>query len=173
MQIDTLQDLYVFGIEDMNNGCGRSKAAMEEMRDAATHPDLRALMDGALASMDGGLAVFDQILNRLGVEPSHPQNLALTALGEEGRSLVVDAEYADPDLRDLAIVEKARNLAHYPEAGFAAFIAQARALGYEQDVEALTSSMSPSGENSTASLAMMDTIEADLLARTSRLLPAG
>ncbi len=166
MKIETLKDLYAFGIEDMNDGCGKAYAAMEEMRDAATHPDLRRFMVGAVEAMDHSLAIFDRILTRLGIEPSHPQNLALAALGQEGLTWVVETDYSDPDLRDLAIVEKARNVAHYPQAGFTAFIAQARALRYEEDAAALGStSASPSGADNATAFAAMDSIEADLLSR--------
>lgn len=118
MQINTLKDLYLFGIQHMNNGCGASLSDMRAMRDAATHPDLRSLLDHALGAMDHSLQMFDTILTRHGVTADNRHNRALTALGAEGRELGVDAHHATSDLRDLAIVAKVRNLAHYPEAGF-------------------------------------------------------
>tara|TARA_R110002012_G_scaffold279160_1_gene467090 strand:+ start:3618 stop:3929 length:312 start_codon:yes stop_codon:yes gene_type:complete len=91
---------------------------MRAMRDAATHPDLRSLLDHALGAMDHSLQMFDTILTRYGVTADNRHNRALTALGAEGRELGVDAHHATSDLRDLAIVAKVLNPAHYPEVGF-------------------------------------------------------
>lgn len=166
MKIDTLRDLYVIGIQDMNNGCRKSFSAMEAMRDAATHPELRELMGQALKAMEHSREMFDDILTRQGAQKGHDRNKALTALSEEGRELAGETDYGDPDLRDLAIVSKVRNLAHCPTAGFLAFVAQARTLGLDEDVEMLTGRKNPvTGDR--ASLDRMDRIERELLSKSS------
>ena len=167
MTIDTLQDLYLYGIRDMNTGCKATFDGMRAMRAAATHAEVQTFMDGALASMEHALDVFDGILTRHGAEQGETANKALKALADEGREWVVETTYADDALRDLAILEKARNVAHYPIAGFTAFVAQARALGHDADVEALESHAKPDA-GSEDQMARLDAIEADLLSGLHR-----
>jgi ferritin-like metal-binding protein YciE len=161
MKIDTLHDLYIHGIQDMRTGCAKTFAAMEAMRDAATDDSVRDLVAGGLGAMHGAMETFDRILARHGVEPTETANKALAALAEEAGDWT-GGTYATDALRDLAIVEKTRNIAFYPDAGFTAFRHQAETLGYDEDVRALGGDVKPSGgEDQTA---MMDRIEKTLLA---------
>lgn len=166
MKIDTLKDAYLFGIQDMNNGCHKSMDGMKAMQTAATHPDLKRMMEGALGSMHHALEIFDTILTRHGVSPDEAhQNKALTALGVEGKEQAVDVDYADARIRDAMIIAKVRNVAYYPHSGFQAFVAQAKALGYEEDVETLRSGGTPEdGQISNEdAFAMMARLEEQLL----------
>ena len=165
MKIDTLHDLYIHGIQDMRTGCARTFDGMERMRDAATAPDVRDLVDGGLQAMHGAMAMFDRILARHGVEATETANKALNALAEEAVAWT-NGTYASDTLRDLAIVEKTRNIAFYPDAGFTAFRHQAEALGYDADARELGGEANPSGgEDQTA---MMDRIERTLLGDISK-----
>jgi ferritin-like metal-binding protein YciE len=165
-KIENLKDAYLFGIQDMNEGCGKAMDGMEAMRAAATHPDLKTMMEGAIGSMHHALEIFDIILKRHGVTPdkSH-QNKALTALGIEGKEQTVDIDYADARIRDAMIIAKVRNVAHYPHSGFQAFVAQAKALGFDEDVDTLLSGGAPEdGQISNEdAFAMMAHLEAELL----------
>ena len=160
MKIDTLHDLYIHGIRDMRTGCRETFKGMETMRDAATHDDVRALVDGGLTQMHEGMALFDRILERHGETADETANKALRSLAEEAIDWTGGA-YADDALRDLAIVEKTRNIAFYPEAGFTAFRHQAKALGYEDDVRELGGDVDPSGGEDQ--IALMDRVEKTLL----------
>lgn len=160
MKIDTLHDLYIHGIQDMRTGCAKTFQGMERMRDAATHPDVRKLVEGGLAQMNQSMDMFDRILERHGAAKDETANKALRSLAEEAIAWM-DGRYADNRLRDLAIVEKTRNIAAYPDAGFAAFANQAKALGYHEDAAELGGEIKPSeGEDANA---MMDEIEDALL----------
>ncbi|CTQ51260.1 DUF892 family protein [Jannaschia donghaensis] len=161
MKIDTLHDLYIFGIQDKRTGCARTFDGMRRMRDAATHPDVRDLVAGGLDAMNGAMEMFDRILDRHGAQPSETANQALQSLAEEATEWV-DGNYADDRLRDLAIVEKTRNIAAYPDAGFTAFRQQAKALGYHDDVRELGGENKPGGGDNDQA-AMMDRIERALL----------
>lgn len=161
-KIETLQDLYLYGVRDMRTGCKKTFAAMRGMRDVATHPDLRTLTATAVERMEMAMETFDVILARHGQAADETANAALKALAEESDAWVAGMDYAEDALRDLAIVEKTRNLAHYPIAGFTAFIAQARALGFDEDVAALETGANPT-EGGGDQMAEMDRIEAALL----------
>ncbi|MEL6562953.1 MAG: DUF892 family protein [Pseudomonadota bacterium] len=166
MKINTLKEAYLFGIQDMNNGCQKSMEGMKAMQAAATHPDLKKMMEGAIGSMHHALGIFDTILTRHGVTPDKDhQNKALTALGVEGKEQTVDLDYADDRIRDAMIIAKVRNVAHYPHSGFQAFVAQAKALGLEDDVETLQSGGAPEdGQISNEdAFSMMARLEAELL----------
>jgi ferritin-like metal-binding protein YciE len=161
MKIDSLHDLYIHGIQDMRTGCAKTFQGMEAMRDAASHPDGRALVEGGLTAMHGAMDMFDRILERHGVEATETGNKALKALAEEASEWTAGT-YADDTLRDLAIVEKTRNIAFYPDAGFTAFRHQAEALGYHDDARELAGDADPSGggEDQTA---LIDRVEKTLL----------
>ena len=166
MRINTLKEAYLFGIQDMNNGCQKSMDGMKAMQAVATHPDLQKMMSGAIGSMHHALEIFSTILTRHGVAPDNThQNKALIALGVEGKEQTVDIEYADDRLRDAMIIAKVRNVAHYPESGFQAFVAQATALGFDEDVETLQSGGAPEdGQISNEdAFALMAKLEAKLL----------
>ena len=160
MKIDTLHDLYIHGIRDMRIGCARTFDGMEAMRDAATDEKVRDLVDGGLKQMHAAMDMFDRILERHGAEASETANKALAALAEEASDWAAGT-YASTVLHDLAIVEKTRNIAFYPDAGFTAFRHQAEALGYAEDARELGGDANPSGgEDQTA---IMDRIERTLL----------
>ena len=124
------------------------------------------MMDGAIGSMHHALSIFDTILKRHGVTPDDThQNKALTALGVEGKEQTVDMHYSDTRLRDAMIIAKVRNVAHYPHSGFQAFVAQAKALGFDDDVETLQSGGAPEDgqiKNEDA-FAIMARLEEELL----------
>lgn len=161
MKIDTLHDLYIHGVKDMRTGCSKTFEGMERMRDAASHDDVRQLVDGGLKSMHSAMETFDAILERHGASDDETANKALKSLAEEAIGWT-DGTYADDALRDLAIVEKTRNIAAYPDAGFTAFQHQAEALGYADDARELGGGDKPSGGEDQR--AMMDRIEKTLLA---------
>ncbi|MGR3434220.1 MAG: DUF892 family protein [Shimia sp.] len=162
MKIDTLHDLYIHGIQDMRTGCAKTFGGMERMRDAATDPKVRQLVEGGLGAMTGAMEMFDRILARHGAPQDETGNEALRALAEEAIAWT-DGAYADDRLRDLAIVQKTRNIAAYPDAGFAAFVQQAQALGYDDDARDLGGDAKPDG-GADDQRARIDAIEARLLA---------
>ena len=161
MKIDTLHDLYIHGIRDMRTGCAKTFAGMEKMRDAAAHPEVRGLVEHGLASMRVAMETFDAILDRHGATPDETANKALASLAEEAPKWT-DGAYADARRRDLAILEKTRNIAAYPDAGFTAFVKQARDFGYVEDVAELGGDAKPDG-GAEDQRAAMDRIETDLL----------
>lgn len=174
MAIQTLQDLYLFGIRDMNNGCSKAVDGMKAMREAATHPQLKDMMGQAIDLMNASMETFEGILRKHGSEPDGTPNQALSALGEEGKAQAVELDYADPTLRDLMIVEKARNIAGYPREGVKAFTAQAKALGFDDDIEMLHGTVQPEtvtkgGKNQ---FEVLDQIEASLLKQLDQRLAA-
>lgn len=161
MKIDTLKDLYIHGIQDMRTGCAKTFDGMEKMHDAASHDAVRALVGGGLEQMRGAMDMFDRILERHGVAADETANKALASLADEAADWV-GGQYADDRLRDLAIVEKTRNIAAYPDAGFTAFAAQAEALGFDEDMRELTADTKPS-EGEEDQRGQMDRIERQLL----------
>ena len=161
MKIDTLHDLYIHGIRDMRTGCAKTFAGMERMRDAATHPKVRELVQGGLDAMNGAMGMFDGILDRHGAARDETANKALKSLAEEAIEWT-DGTYADDRLRDLAIIEKTRNIAAYPDAGFAAFVHQAKALGYDKDARELGGNSKPDG-GADDQRERMNAIERELL----------
>jgi ferritin-like metal-binding protein YciE len=162
MKIDTLHDLYIHGIQDMRTGCAKTFQGMERMRDAATDDEVRQLVQGGLDAMNGAMAMFDRILERHGAAKDETANKALKSLAEEAIEWT-DGQYADDRLRDIAIVEKTRNIAAYPDAGFVAFAHQAAALGYEEDARELGGEAKPDGGQDDQR-ARMDALDTKLLA---------
>tara|TARA_R100000365_G_C2725042_1_gene56576 strand:+ start:173 stop:676 length:504 start_codon:yes stop_codon:yes gene_type:complete len=162
MQIRTLKDLYIFGLQDMNDGCRQSFETMEAMRDLADHPDLKRLTEEALKAMHRALEIFSTLLEKHGAEKASTGNKALRALADEARELAVEGEFETPALRDLAILSKIRNIAHYPDAGFETFANQAHGLGFEDDVKLLKGEGADTIDN-TEAFEMMRHIETALM----------
>ncbi|WP_082115605.1 DUF892 family protein [Aurantiacibacter gangjinensis] len=138
-----MHELYIHGIQDMRTGCQKTFDGVEALRDGATDPDIRQMTEGGLNSMRQAMDMFDEILGRHGAEKVETGNKALKSLGEEA-SEWVSGDYANAALKDLAIIEKTRNIAAYPDAGFEAFANQADALGYDEDAKALRGQYGPS-----------------------------
>lgn len=143
MNITTVHDLYIHGIQDMRTGCQKTFGGMEALRDGATDSEVREMTEGGLNSMRQAMDMFDEILDRHGAEKAEAGDKALKSLGEEA-SEWVSGDYENAALKDLAIIEKTRNIAAYPDAGFEAFANQAQALGYEEDAKALRGEYGPS-----------------------------
>lgn len=85
MKIDTVHDLYIYGIKDMRTGRSATFDGMKHMREAATDPELGKLMDHANEAMNASMDAFDRILERHGETSDDTANKALKALADEGR----------------------------------------------------------------------------------------
>ncbi|MEM6913909.1 MAG: DUF892 family protein, partial [Pseudomonadota bacterium] len=100
MHIKTLKDLYIFGLQDMNDGCRQSFETMEAMQGLADHPHLKRLTEEALKAMHRALEIFSTLLEKHGAEEISTGNKALKALAEEARALAIDGKFETPALRD-------------------------------------------------------------------------
>lgn len=165
MTIDALHDLHSRGIQDMRTGFAGTFHGMARMRGAATHEDVRALVDGGFWAIHAAMEAFDGILKRHGAEKDETPSRALAALAEVAAERM-DGAYARETLRDLAIVKKACNVASYSGTGFPTVRHQAEALVYDEDARALSGDAAPSGEDDPS--ATMDRVEAALPDRMVR-----
>ncbi len=165
MTIDTLHDLHSRGIQDMRTGFAGTFHGMARMRDAATHEDARALVDGGVRAIHAAMEAFDGILKRHGAAEDGTPDRAL-AVRAEAAADRMDGADARETLRDLAIVEEARSVASDPGAGFPAVRHRAGAPGNDQDARALGADAAPSGEDDPS--ATMDRVEAALPDRMVR-----
>ena len=161
-KIESLEGLYLYGVEHMSNGCEKARNAIKEIQNQATDKDVEELVKTSILAMDKALEIFDGIFKNHKKTISETQNKALTALGLEAKEWVLDNDFKHPALKDLAIVSKLRNLIHYPIAGFTAFIAQAKQLNFTEDLSLLQVEGKSVIDNKDA-LKLMDDLEKKLL----------
>ncbi|MBP2831071.1 DUF892 family protein [Aquimarina sp. U1-2] len=137
LEITTVKELYLTQVEDMSNGCEKSRSSIQKIKDKAQDKEVKEFVGIALSAMDKALEIFDGIFENHNRHFDNTQNKALTALGAEAEALVLEQDYEKSQLRDLAIISKLRNLIHYPIAGFETFITLAKHMGLEEDLSLL------------------------------------
>ncbi|MGB7404713.1 MAG: DUF892 family protein [Pacificimonas sp.] len=137
MSTDTLKDLYVHELRDIISANKQMRDAMPAMVAKADDAKLKEQLQGTHDNIPNNNQKVTAILERHGADAGNHHCRAMEGLVAEATKHAVEAEFGDPDARDVALLAQYQKLTHYGITGFGTAKAYATALGDNEAAETL------------------------------------
>ncbi|SMO86139.1 DUF892 family protein [Paracoccus laeviglucosivorans] len=129
MTIKNLQDLYQDELKDLHSALGQSLAVTVELREVATSSELADALIAGQNGISRGLETLAIICAENGIDPGGKHCKGMEGIVAEARKHALDADFADGDVRDAAIITQYQHMAHYAIAGYGCVRSFANRLG--------------------------------------------
>jgi ferritin-like metal-binding protein YciE len=139
MKLNTLNDLFVHELKDLQSAEKQLIRALPKMIKAASNEELKAALESHLGETEEQADRLDQILAEVDASSRGMKCKAMEGLIEEGKSLL--EEDMDEEVRDAAIICAAQRVEHYEIAGYGCARTFASQLGYDQAARLLQQSL--------------------------------
>ncbi|SDE55894.1 Ferritin-like metal-binding protein YciE [Paracoccus isoporae] len=137
MAIKNLKDLYLDQLRDIYSACKQSMPIVTEMGRASKSKELSEALIASNQGTSDGMEVLAQLCNDHGVDPTGEHCKGMEGLVTEARKHALEAEFADEDAQDAAIITQYQRLAHYAIAGYGCVRTFANRLGLDGDAAKL------------------------------------
>ena len=135
--IKNLKDLYLDGVKDMHSACKQAIPATEAMAKAAKNAELKKALEASVQGTRDGMAAMEKLARAHGEDPSGEHCKGMEGLVTEARKHALEAEFADEDTQDAAIIAQYQRLAHYAITGYGTLKAWAQRLDLAEDSKVL------------------------------------
>lgn len=137
--IQTMDDLFLHGLQDIYYAENEVIKALPKLIDKATNRDLAKGLRDHLKETENQVERLDQVFKKLGKQPKGVKCPAIDGLISEGDEIA--GEVADKEVLDAAIVGAAQSVEHYEIARYGTLIAWAESLGHDDVVRFLTTNL--------------------------------
>lgn len=138
-KITSLNVLLAQEIKDLYSAENQLLKALPKMAKAASDAALKDGFEAHLEETKVHVERLEQIAEVLGVSPKGKACKAMKGLIEEGAETI--EEDGDPILKDLALIVAAQKVEHYEISGYGSARAMAEALGLDDVVELLQTTL--------------------------------
>jgi ferritin-like metal-binding protein YciE len=125
--IRTMDDLFVHQLKDIYYAEKRIVAALPEMIEKATSPQLKAAFEAHLGETKNHVRRVEQVFQMHGASPETVDCPAIDGIIEEAQE--VAGEVADKKVLDAALIAAAQAVEHYETTRYGTLIAWAKRLG--------------------------------------------
>lgn len=139
-QIKNLNDLYLDGVKDMYSACKQAIPVTQDLAKAAKDADLKAALEASVKGTQDGMAAMEKLANAHGTDASGEHCKGMEGLVTEARKHALDANFADDEVQDAAIIAQYQRLAHYAITGYGTLKAWAKRLDLPEDARVLDDS---------------------------------
>lgn len=136
-QANNLQDLYVHLIADTISANEQMAHIVGEMADVAVDDRLAEMLEKTEIKIPEHNTKLEELLRKHGGERRTDHCPGMRGLVDEAQAHAIDMETEDDPTRDAAIILAVQQMSHYGLAGYGTLTAMARALGHDDDAEAL------------------------------------
>lgn len=136
-EIKNLKDLYLDGVKDLYSACKQSIPATEELANAAKNTDLKKALQAGVQGTRDGMAAMEKLARAHDQDPGGEHCKGMEGLVAEAKKHALEADFADEDTQDAAIIAQYQRLAHYAITGYGTLKAWAKRLGLSDDVKVL------------------------------------
>src|SRR5258706_14426634 len=144
MELNSLQDLFIEDLKDLDNAEIQLTKALPKMAKAASDPSLKQAFQTHLQETEGHIQRLEQIFEELDESPKGKKCKAMEGLIEEGKELM--EEDAEPEVMDAGLIAAAQRVEHYEIAGYGCVRTYAKLLGNEQAARALQQTLDEEGK---------------------------
>jgi ferritin-like metal-binding protein YciE len=134
-QLASLDDLLVHELQRIHHAEGQVLKALPRMVNAATHPDLKQVLETHREQTGSQIRRLERAFMVLGVPGKRRTCDGMAGLLEEARQ-ILDAD-AGVSVMDVALIAAAQKVAHYEIAAYGTVCTYAEMLGYDQVHELL------------------------------------
>jgi len=144
MKLENLQDLYVDELKDLYSAETQIVKALPKMAEAAASPELRQSFDHHLQQTKGHVSRLEQILRTLGEDPDGNTCEGMKGIIEEGQEVL--KQWAEPPVKDAALIGAAQRVEHYEIAGYGTARTHAQQLGDQNAARLLQQTLEEEGQ---------------------------
>jgi ferritin-like metal-binding protein YciE len=128
MNLNTLQDVFVEQIHDLQDAEGQLVEALPKLAGAASSDKLREAFEHHLAETRGQVERLDEIVSTLGLGQATETCEAMKGLVAEGDKII--SAQGDPAAKDAALIAAAQRVEHYEIAAYGTARTLADQLGH-------------------------------------------
>lgn len=139
-----LQDLYLHELRDLHDAETQIIEALPKLAKKASNDALKKVLQEHLNETKEQRRRLDQIFKRLDKGQSGKVCKAMRGLIAEGEDVVKEAK--ENDVRDAAIIAAAQRVEHYEISGYGTASTYAKQLGFSEDHELLSQTLSEEKE---------------------------
>jgi len=143
MEINTLKDLYVEGLQDLYSAENQILKALPRMIKKTSHRQLQVAFTQHMKETERQIQRLERICKDLGVKPKGKKCHGMEGLLEEAKELI--DEKPAPDALDAGLISKAQHVEHYEMAGYGTMRTYARILGFQNHVDLLQQTLDEEG----------------------------
>jgi ferritin-like metal-binding protein YciE len=129
MTLQSLTDLLLKELADLNDAENQLIEALPLMAEASFSPELRKLFDEHLDQTRVQVDRLEKVFRHFKIDPRRKHCLAMAGLIKEAQELLSQEEEADPSVLDAALITAAQKVEHYEIAGYGSVRTFARILG--------------------------------------------
>lgn len=126
MTIETLHDLFIHDLSDINSAEKQLSKALPKMARAATSPDLKLAFETHLEETRGQIERIEQIVQIADLKLKRMKCAAMEGLVEEGKEAIDEIEKGP--VLDAALIGAAQKVEHYEIASYGTLAALAKQL---------------------------------------------
>ena len=130
MKIESMEELLLEKIDDLNDAEKRLVKALPKMVQASTSMNLRQAFESHLRQTEGHVNRLETIFRQMGKDPKGQTCDAMKGLVSEGEDIVSHIEQSP--LRDAGLIAAANRVEHYEIAGYGSARTFAQTLGLSQ-----------------------------------------
>jgi ferritin-like metal-binding protein YciE len=139
MKLQTLNDLFVHELKDLQSAEKQLVKALPKMIKAASSPELKEALESHFRDTEEQAKRLDDILSKFEVSSRAVKCKAMEGLLEEGKTVLEGN--MDEDVRDAAIICAAQRIEHYEIAGYGCARTFAGQLGHDEIAQMLQHSL--------------------------------
>lgn len=136
-EIKNLKDLYLDGVKDLYSACKQTIPVTQELAKAARNEDLRKALEASVEGTREGMASMEKLAKAHGEDAGGEHCKGMEGLVTEARKHALEADFADDEVQDAAIVAQYQRLAHYAITGYGTLKAWAKRLDLADDAKVL------------------------------------
>ncbi|SMO99764.1 DUF892 family protein [Paracoccus laeviglucosivorans] len=131
MPIKNLHDLYHDQLQDLYSALGQSLGIVGDLSHAAQSPELAEALIAGQNGISRGLETLASLCAEHGIDPQGEHCKGMEGIVVEARKHALDADFADEDTQDAAIITQYQRMAHYAIAGYGCVRTFANRLGLD------------------------------------------
>jgi ferritin-like metal-binding protein YciE len=134
-RVDSLEQLLVHGLAELNQTEHQLLPALERMRTQAFNEELEQAFAHHCAETEGHIERLERVFRSVGARPKRGSSAALAAIVADGERLL--ARRFDRDVRDAWLIATAQRIEHLEIAGYGTARAHAELLGFTHAAQLL------------------------------------
>ena len=137
MALSSLKDVYIDQLQDIYSANRQALEATRILQGKASAPELAEALGSGLKGIEEGLETVGEIVKAHGAKPTGEFCRGMEGLVKEVQAHVIEADFADNDVRDAMIITQYQRMAHYGIAGYGCVLAFAERLGLDAEASKL------------------------------------
>lgn len=154
----TLQEVFLHELQDLHSAESQLIAALPKLKEASASETLAKAFETHLKQTKEHKNRLQQIGKLLGESLSGETCKAMQGLVEEGQSII--EEFDESSARDVALIAAAQRVEHYEISAYGSAMALAKALGHQEVVSILESTL---GEEKETDVLLSEISESEVI----------